>query len=184
MRPNVQAISLHNALHQGHTGAVLYPICSQHRTLSAQHGHPGQHVELGGNTYVPISYPPMEDCCWSTQGWIYQEAVLSRRRIIFFRAQVYFRCYRMVHLESVRTPLANLFKKPINHLGYLFPSILLRQTPRQHLLNHINTYIARDTKYENGVLPGLVGILQWFSELYDNSIHLTGLLLLRNIQPH
>jgi hypothetical protein len=42
MRPNVQAITLHNALHQGHTGAVLYPICSHHRALIAQHGHPGQ----------------------------------------------------------------------------------------------------------------------------------------------
>ena len=42
---------------------------------------------------------------WLTRGWTYQEAVLSRRRLVFTLNQVYFECYAMYCFESWSFPL-------------------------------------------------------------------------------
>jgi hypothetical protein len=141
-----------------------------------------QLIELGNHKYLPIAYPRIEESHWNTRGWTYQEAVLSRRRIVFFKEQIYFQCHCMMHLESIRMPLQSPFKNTTTiHPGDLFPSMLRHQSPRNHLFKHINAYISRDMRYEDDFLHGFMGILQWFSKEYKNSAHVTGLILLRDI---
>jgi hypothetical protein len=38
---------------------------------------------------------------WWTRAWTYQEAVLSRRRLVFTSEQVYFECGQMLHMENL-----------------------------------------------------------------------------------
>ena len=45
---------------------------------------------------------------WSTRGWTFQEAILSRRRLVFTNEQVYFECNTMNCYESVSIPLDTL----------------------------------------------------------------------------
>ncbi|KAK0724499.1 hypothetical protein B0H67DRAFT_107151 [Lasiosphaeris hirsuta] len=42
---------------------------------------------------------------WSTRGWTFQEAVLSRRRLVFTAELVYFECSAMNCHKSLTTPL-------------------------------------------------------------------------------
>lgn len=48
---------------------------------------------------------------WSTRGWTFQEALLSRRRLVFTEQQVYFECNAMNICESLDIPLDNLHIK-------------------------------------------------------------------------
>ncbi|KAK5273874.1 hypothetical protein LTR99_000871 [Exophiala xenobiotica] len=48
---------------------------------------------------------------WSTRGWAYQEAVLSRRRIVFTDHQLYFECNAMTCSEGLEGDLDTLHTK-------------------------------------------------------------------------
>lgn len=48
---------------------------------------------------------------WFTRGWTFQEAVLSRRRLVFTEEQIYFECNAMNCFESIHTPLESLHIK-------------------------------------------------------------------------
>ncbi|KAK5556577.1 hypothetical protein LTR46_005089 [Exophiala xenobiotica] len=48
---------------------------------------------------------------WSTRGWAYQEAVLSRRRIVFTDHQLYFECNAMTCSEGLEADLDTLHTK-------------------------------------------------------------------------
>ncbi|KAK6839283.1 hypothetical protein PG987_005149 [Apiospora arundinis] len=62
-----------------------------------------------------IPPPPHLEICesrWATRGWTYQEATLSRRRLVFTDHQVYFECRSMACCESLRIlPRANSEKE-------------------------------------------------------------------------
>jgi hypothetical protein len=56
---------------------------------------------------------------WAKRGWTYQEALLSRRRLVFTDEQVYYECYGMHCCEALDFPLRSMhtkslqmFKKP------------------------------------------------------------------------
>lgn len=48
---------------------------------------------------------------WSTRGWTFQEALLSRRRLVFTEDQVYFQCNTMNCFESNHCALDKLHVK-------------------------------------------------------------------------
>jgi hypothetical protein len=48
---------------------------------------------------------------WFTRGWTFQEAVLSRRRLVFTEEQVYIECNAMDCFESIHSPLKRLHIK-------------------------------------------------------------------------
>jgi hypothetical protein len=48
----------------------------------------------------------IQNSVWSTRCWTYQEGVLSRRRLVFTKEQVYFECGGMAVWETVDLPLA------------------------------------------------------------------------------
>ncbi|KAL6904337.1 HET domain-containing protein [Trichoderma evansii] len=53
----------------------------------------------------------IKSSCWSTRGWTFQEALLSRRRLVFTEQQVYFECNAMNISESLNIPLDSLHIK-------------------------------------------------------------------------
>lgn len=48
---------------------------------------------------------------WNTRGWTFQEALLSRRRLVFTEEQVYFECHGMYCCESLKFPLEYMHRK-------------------------------------------------------------------------
>ncbi|KAF4631515.1 hypothetical protein G7Y89_g6616 [Cudoniella acicularis] len=50
---------------------------------------------------------------WSTGAWTYQEALLSKRRLVFREEQMYFECYGMYCCESLNFQLGSMRRKDI-----------------------------------------------------------------------
>ncbi|KAK4163956.1 heterokaryon incompatibility protein-domain-containing protein [Cladorrhinum sp. PSN259] len=65
----------------------------------------GYHVLVAASTDIGHE---LERSKWNTRGWTYQEALLSRRCLVFTDTQVYFQCKSMSCLESFSIPLDDL----------------------------------------------------------------------------
>ncbi|KAI1751519.1 heterokaryon incompatibility protein-domain-containing protein [Xylaria castorea] len=52
---------------------------------------------------LPLPHHSIVNSHWSTRGWTYQEAILSRRRLVFTDDQLYFECSSMNCCESLDT---------------------------------------------------------------------------------
>ena len=59
---------------------------------------------------------------WETRAWTYQEALLSRRRLVFAKQQMYFECYGMYCCESLGFPLASLHRRDMQGFKTVFCS--------------------------------------------------------------
>ncbi|KAL2130546.1 hypothetical protein VTI74DRAFT_6244 [Chaetomium olivicolor] len=60
--------------------------------------------------FVPPATNPIEsvqNSAWATRGWTFQEALFSRRRLVFTDHQVYFECNRFGCAESLNIPLSD-----------------------------------------------------------------------------
>ncbi|XXH02412.1 hypothetical protein Hte_008787 [Hypoxylon texense] len=100
---------------------------------------------------------------WHTRGWTYQEAFLSRRRLVFLDDQTYFECGSAEHCEVIQGPpsLRNLF------YTWRFRKIgLWSHSEQKHyheLFEYLNTilgdYTARELRYDSDSLLALAGIL-------------------------
>jgi heterokaryon incompatibility protein (HET) len=58
---------------------------------------------LGSWIFSEISTLPRKavgSSCWNSRGWTYQEALFSRRRLVFMDEQVLFECWTLTWLES------------------------------------------------------------------------------------
>jgi hypothetical protein len=112
---------------------------------------------------------------WSTRGWTYQEAVLSRRRLVFTEGQTYFECNAMNCYESVRGILDVLHtKNKSKYLRFSHSGIFSGKT--KHCFNpmdaenlscsaslkvnfdHIQQYSKRDLTFEHDSLQAFAGI--------------------------
>ncbi|KAI0545929.1 heterokaryon incompatibility protein-domain-containing protein [Xylaria curta] len=56
---------------------------------------------------LPLPHHSIVNSHWSTRGWTYQEAILSRRRLVFTDDQLYFECSSMNCCESLDTAFNN-----------------------------------------------------------------------------
>ena len=63
-------------------------------------------IDIGNRKYLvfPDSTREVRQSIWATRAWTYQEALLSRRRLVFTREQVYFQCMKMHCWEGLRAP--------------------------------------------------------------------------------
>jgi len=68
-------------------------------------GIPQATVHCGGENKIISKMPPLErqlrHSTWATRGWTFQEGILSHRRLIFTRHQVYFSCNTLNCSESI-----------------------------------------------------------------------------------
>ncbi|KAF2455740.1 hypothetical protein BDY21DRAFT_306310, partial [Lineolata rhizophorae] len=65
---------------------------------------PLSHAKFGGTTFAPFETLSSElsRSVWSTRGWTLQEDLLSRRRLVFGKSQVFFGCRRLTLSENTR----------------------------------------------------------------------------------
>lgn len=118
---------------------------------------------------------------WSTRGWTFQEAALSRRRLVFTDEQVYFECDEMNCYESfsssrsfpregrVRGHLRNCMLNGIfkgtgyqNWFSRLDPEPLGKASTLHCYLTHIEDYTARDLTYDADSLNAFAGMMRHF----------------------
>jgi hypothetical protein len=117
----------------------------------------------------------VEESLWNTRGWTYQEAILSRRRLVFTKYQIYFQCNGMHCCESIHKPLGILHVRnrqrmrawngdgPFNAGG-------LGTHPWQ-VLDRIAEFSKRRLTYESDVLNAMTGILNAFRSMRRPVFH-------------
>jgi hypothetical protein len=116
---------------------------------------------------------------WMTRGWVYQEAIFSRRRLIFTQEEVYFECDAMACRESINTgqyqPVCTT-KFGLTR-AQSFPE--LHGAPH-NILDHIVEYSKRDLSYPRDVLHAMMGIFRSYETTFgrENVTHHWGLPLL------
>ena len=119
---------------------------------------------------------------WSTRGWTYQEAVLSRRRLVFTSEQMYFECNAMNCYESISSSLdllhtknraqfrgcmrAGIFGRKHTHaFGHFDVENLAKDGTFIRYLNHVESYTARDLRYDSDSLHAFAGIIRRFETM-------------------
>jgi hypothetical protein len=81
---------------------------------------PSVSATIGNSLYMSVPPDPaheIQGSKWNSRGWTHQEAVLSKRRLIFCEDQVYFECSSMHCYESMDMPLMALHTR--NQLRFL-----------------------------------------------------------------
>jgi hypothetical protein len=131
-------------------------------------------VKIDGVLYVASKGSPKDDLRaskWYSRGWTLQEAVLSRRRLVFTDNQILFQCQGMVHIESMMWPqiYAQWLASPPS-------SYMVNSTGNSSASNHkyaffnsgtdnriwplIELYLRKELTYESDALDAFLGILR------------------------
>lgn len=157
------------------------------------HGLPGvtserplwpEKIPVGGDlgiTWTPKDpHDAIRKSVWSTRGWTFQEAVLSRRRLVFLEDQVYFECNAMNCYESIASPLDSLhipskrhMKDSIrggvfdrnhnNPLGIFDPDSMSLQHLFRWYFTSIEEYTKRTLRFESDSCNALAGVMRRFA---------------------
>ncbi|KAH9906862.1 heterokaryon incompatibility protein-domain-containing protein [Xylariomycetidae sp. FL2044] len=116
---------------------------------------------------------------WSTRGWTFQEAALSRRNLVFTEDQVYFECNAMNCHESLSSNLNKLHIEDKSQFGEYLRGRLVdhtedvkyghfdesAHTPLHSLhrfMAMVEQYTARDLTYDTDSLRAFTGIIRKF----------------------
>jgi hypothetical protein len=160
-------------------GATLTIIAaagdSPHSGLPGINGTPRRQqyslaVGTSGQRILGLEPPEydIEDSVWSTRRWTFQELVLSRRRLVFTRSQMYFQCNRMHGLENLpsRHP-ASPNPDPSLEVGIChdnliaFPDLDVGSTV-QTLYQQIEEYYHRRLSFHEDIIKAVTGIINAF----------------------
>lgn len=115
---------------------------------------------------------------WAHRGWTFQEALLSRRRLVFMRSQVYFQCREMHIGENWSFSLAQITigkHDPMDELRMFAASGVGRRS--REILDRINEYVCRKLTYSSDSLNAILGIFVAYETLTPSEpvYHLWGL---------
>ena len=103
--------------------AGLPGVSDVHRfTLPTSITTSGKHMESSQRTLAGY----LERSVWATRGWTYQEAMLSRRRMFFTEAQVYFSCQQLLRSEANEEIANTDAPKYASYIPLLIPKLLSR----------------------------------------------------------
>jgi hypothetical protein len=154
------------------------------------HGLPGvgisqripQPSAQAGSTLLRSTFPDgkfaVEECEWSKRGWTYQEAILSRRRLVFTQYQVYFQCNGMHCCEAIIKPLEILHVKNKQRMkawngdGPFSAGGLGKH--HWELLDRISEFTGRRLTYESDILNAMSGIFNAYGHLQRPVFHYYG----------
>nr|RBR00794.1 hypothetical protein FVER53263_11037 [Fusarium verticillioides] len=147
---------------------------------SSLHGLPGvgqcprtipNTFTLNGTTwrYKPIAFTNHVGASkWSTRGWTYQEAVFSRRCVIFTDDQVFYQCGSMtcaeelIHdFESCERVVFPIFERILyedSDSGVYLPS-------SRRFMTNLEAYSKRELTYDSDVLRAMEGIFGFYAQL-------------------
>jgi hypothetical protein len=127
-------------------------------------------VGTSGQRIIGLEMPEydIEDSVWNTRGWTFQELVLSRRRLVFTRSQMYFQCNRMHGLENLpsRHPASPKpdpsLKAGIRHDNLIaFPNLDMDLTV-QTLYRQIEEYYSRRLSFREDIIKAVTGVINAF----------------------
>ena len=106
---------------------------------------------------------------WMTRAWTYQEALLSHRRLVFTKQQVYFECRGMYCHETLNLPLQKLHTSNQQrfqscfcsgtNLG-IFPKLI--GSTAWEVVERIIEYSRRSLTVQSDILNGFLGVLHAF----------------------
>ncbi|ORY17831.1 heterokaryon incompatibility protein-domain-containing protein [Clohesyomyces aquaticus] len=136
---------------------------------------PQSHVRVGGITlsYCPLSAAAsLQSSTWATRGWTYQEAYLSKRRLIFTDHRALFVCNETIFVE----PMNGFPFGSLKHIERLIPRPTLSKswdsTPAvwatgtrasselSHVSNCVAEYSKRQLSFESDAFNAILGVLQ------------------------
>ncbi|ETI22359.1 hypothetical protein G647_06433 [Cladophialophora carrionii CBS 160.54] len=107
---------------------------------------------------------------WSTRAWCFQEALLSRRRLVFTDDKVYFFCRQMLCIETLSLPFHNPQDRPltsrVNASTDFYKWLTTRRLPSgnpEQIYDILTEYSTKDMTYESDGLNAIVGVLRAFS---------------------
>jgi hypothetical protein len=136
---------------------------------------------------------------WATRGWTYQEAVLSRRRLVFTETQTYFECNAMNCGESVLPNFDLVHTKDkkkaliFMHSGIFTGAASFRPQDEadgdvvanaQSYLEHIQQYSRRDLSFDTDSFKAFAGIASHFERTKNPVSNAWGIpLLIRPAKP-
>lgn len=147
---------------------------------------PQQTVKLPKRTLLaslPNPAVEIKKSKWMSRAWTYQEALLSRRRLIFTDHQVYFECRAMHCCEAITVPLEAIHTQNKQQcknsiLPGLFPHNIVGQFPDE-IFQRINEYSQRELRYESDRLNAILGVLHAIAESgLEPRYHIGGVPLL------
>ncbi|KAN0099232.1 HET domain containing protein, partial [Hyaloscypha variabilis] len=122
---------------------------------------------------------------WNTRAWTYQEALLSRRRLVFTEEQMYFECYGMHCCESVHFPLQTMHRKDMQGFKSVFCSKrLIGIFPRGagatsiEIVQRIEHYSGLKLTNPSDILRGMLGIFNAFRRSRLGIYHCLGIPIL------
>ena len=90
-----------------------------------------------------------------SRGWVFQEMLLSRRKLHFAEDQVYWHCRCLVESED---------RYYINHEGELRPSKVMTNEDWHDLMF---VYSGKDFTFNTDRLAALAGVVKWYSKEYN-----------------
>jgi hypothetical protein len=160
-------------------GATLTIIAaagdSPHSGLPGINGTPRRQqyshaVGTSGQRIISLEVPEhdIRESVWNTRGWTFQELVLSRRRLIFTRSQMYFQCnsmHRLENLPSQHPDSPSPDPSPDAGIGHdnliAFSNLDVRSTA-QTLYRQIEEYYYRRLSFREDVIKAVTGIINAF----------------------
>jgi hypothetical protein len=151
------------------------------RAGTTERARPQMTMDFGrGNKLVsamPSLMRQLRHSIWAQRGWTFQEGILSNRRLLFTRHQVYFACNSLICSESngeitsvnQREGLADPYPllKSVQRLPHDQASPSLTSISKQKMYSSLtNSYVTRKLSYEPDALNAFLGILKILEQLY------------------
>jgi len=129
-------------------------------------------ARIGSHFLISIDAEPKSAVAgtrWITRAWTYQEALLSKRRLVFSESQMFFECYGMYCCESLHLPLETLHRKDMQGFKSFFCSEKqvgifpkgVGTTPVD-IVRRIEEYSERNLSDPSDILKGMLGIFHAF----------------------
>jgi hypothetical protein len=127
-------------------------------------------VGTSGQRIIGLELPThaIMDSVWYTRGWTFQELVLSRRRLVFTRSQMYFQCNNMHRLENMpsRHPSSpspdSSLDAGIGHDNLVAFRNLNSRTTVQTLYRQIQQYYYKRLSFREDIIKAVTGIINAF----------------------
>jgi hypothetical protein len=124
---------------------------------------------------------------WSSRGWTYQEGLLSSRRLVFAKSQVYFQCGNMSLTEDIFIPPELVYNpdnlEKMRKRKGIFPLDRVGDYDVIDIGHRIQEYCLRNLTNPFDILNGIRGILRVFEKKDERLVQLCGLPILAAEPP-
>ena len=142
--------------------------------ISSRHRKPQPSAQVGEDLYVSLLTEPataMQRSTWWKRAWCFQEALLSRRRLVFTEEQTFFQCQNMLCVESLSLPFSQPTDlpqaSPISTTFYSFLKHPRNLSNSDVIYDVLEAYAFKGMTFETDGLRAIAGVLRAFGS-YSN----------------